>query len=334
MTPNEHPFAAMIRQIGKGKKGRRDLSERQAYQAMSNILAGNVTDIQIGAFLMLMRVKEECNDELVGFVRAIEDFYRPAQSDSSDVIDIAWASYSGKRDESAWYILAQLALSTRYRILCHGGPGHTPGRVYSETIYRELGLFNSREVALNGPSYLALRDWAPRLEELMALRFQLGLRSPLNSVLRLCSPVPARCQVMSVFHPRYAPLHQAAAVRLNRHHSVVFKGAGGEAEVRVNANTLLYTSCGVKTTETTMTRSYGAKLAPANPSTKALVDLWQNDRSLDDHQARARETIIQTMTAVLMGYHSADEATARTEAESLWYARNKNRLDYSPQDTL
>jgi anthranilate phosphoribosyltransferase len=49
----EHPFAEFIRILGKGKNGSRPLTQDEAYQAMRMILAGEVEEIQLGAFLML-----------------------------------------------------------------------------------------------------------------------------------------------------------------------------------------------------------------------------------------------------------------------------------------
>jgi anthranilate phosphoribosyltransferase len=40
---------------------------------MRMILAGEVEEIQLGAFLMLMRVKEETPEELAGFVLAVRE---------------------------------------------------------------------------------------------------------------------------------------------------------------------------------------------------------------------------------------------------------------------
>ena len=53
---HEHPFAQYVRVLGKGKKGSRSLTEAEAYDAMSMIMAGQVEDVQLGAFLMLLRV--------------------------------------------------------------------------------------------------------------------------------------------------------------------------------------------------------------------------------------------------------------------------------------
>ncbi|RMA81072.1 glycosyl transferase family protein [Umboniibacter marinipuniceus] len=326
----EHPFAEFIRQIGKGQKGRRDLTEQQAFTAMTAILSNEASATQIGAFLMLMRVKEECEEELIGFVKAIETFYCPSYPQPDIQTDISWSSYSGKRDESNWYVLAQLALSQSYRILVHGGPGHTPGRHYTESVYEHLDLIQTPTPKLNSPAYLALRNWAPKLEELISLRFELGLRSPLNSVLRLCSPVPARLQIMSVFHPRYAPLHQHAAIRLGRDRSLVFKGAGGEAEIRPNANTALFMTHAAMGYDLTLRRKFATKVPPYQPSVNALKALWRQGTSSHDHTTSGEIAIIETMTAVLMAYHHTDYQSAHEESLALWHDRDKNRLDIQP----
>ena len=76
---HEHPFAQFVRILGKGKKGSRPLTEDEAFQAMQMIMQGEVLDVQLGAFLMLLRVKEETAEELLGFVRAVRSSLTPPQ---------------------------------------------------------------------------------------------------------------------------------------------------------------------------------------------------------------------------------------------------------------
>lgn len=55
---NEHAFAQFIRIIGKGKTGRRSLTQQEAQVAMQMILANEIKPLQLGAFLMVLRVKD------------------------------------------------------------------------------------------------------------------------------------------------------------------------------------------------------------------------------------------------------------------------------------
>ena len=63
-------IAAYIKVIGRGKEGARPLPREQAHDLMSQILDGHVTDLEIGAFCLAMRIKGETPDELIGFLQA------------------------------------------------------------------------------------------------------------------------------------------------------------------------------------------------------------------------------------------------------------------------
>ena len=109
----EHPFAQYVRILGKGKSGSRSLTLEEARSAMTMLLNGEVEDVQLGAFLMLLRVKEESPEELAGFVHAVRDSLSlPWLS-----VDLDWASYAGKRRQQAWYLLAALALAKSAQLL-------------------------------------------------------------------------------------------------------------------------------------------------------------------------------------------------------------------------
>ena len=59
MMREPHPFARFINILGRGKSLTRSLTVEEAEEAMAMILAGEVLPEQLGAFLMLLRVKEE-----------------------------------------------------------------------------------------------------------------------------------------------------------------------------------------------------------------------------------------------------------------------------------
>ncbi len=70
MMREPHPFARFINILGRGKTLTRSLTIEEAEEAMAMILRGETLPEQLGAFLMLLRVKEESPAEIAGFVRA------------------------------------------------------------------------------------------------------------------------------------------------------------------------------------------------------------------------------------------------------------------------
>ncbi len=231
----EHPFAQYVRFLGKGRHGSRSLTQLEACEAMRMILAEQVQPIQLGAFLMLMRVKEETPEEVAGFVQAVrETFAIPAGAK----VDLDWSSYAGKRRQLPWFILSALLLAENgVAVFMHGTEGHTPGRIYTREVLQLLGVPVSDSLAHAATSltatnfaYLPLAHLSPKLQEIIELRPLLGLRSPVHTVARLLNPFHAPYLVQGIFHPGYRDIHQEAAMQLEQPHAAVFKGEGGEIE--------------------------------------------------------------------------------------------------------
>lgn len=119
--PGEHAFAPYVRVLGRGKRGSRSFTRHEACHAMGMILRGEVEDVQLGAFLMLMRVKEESPDELAGFVEAVRDQTRVPVGLT---VDVDWSSYAGKRKHAPWFFFSLLLLAdSGLRVFVHGEVG-------------------------------------------------------------------------------------------------------------------------------------------------------------------------------------------------------------------
>ena len=103
-----HPFARFVAILGRGKTKQRDLTLEESREAMAMILRGEAVAEQIGAFLMLLRLKEEAPEEIAGFALGTRDtFQRPADLPK---VDLDWSSYAGKRVQLPWYLLSVMAL--------------------------------------------------------------------------------------------------------------------------------------------------------------------------------------------------------------------------------
>src|SRR5271166_5696325 len=93
MKRQPHPFARFINTLGRGKTLTRSLTIEEAEEAMAMILNGEALPEQLGAFLMLLRVKEESSAEIAGFVRAARATMRPPAN--APPVDVDWSSYAG-----------------------------------------------------------------------------------------------------------------------------------------------------------------------------------------------------------------------------------------------
>ena len=59
-----------IKEIGRGARGAKPLAREQAADLFGQVLDGNVTDLEIGAFCLAMRIKGETPEEMAGFLDA------------------------------------------------------------------------------------------------------------------------------------------------------------------------------------------------------------------------------------------------------------------------
>ena len=320
----EHPFAQFIRIIGKGKTGARSLTYDEAYQAFSMILRNEVLDVQLGAFLMLLRVKEESVEELAGFVQATRDQlqFKPLQ------VDLDWSSYAGKRRHYPWFLLAALTLAKHgYKVVMHGASGHTINRLYTEQALQYLDypicqndLDVEQQLAQRNFAYLPLDVISPILSELINLRNVMGLRSPIHTLARLINPFNAKATMQAIFHPAYRSSHQQAAFQLGYQNSAVIKGEGGEFERNPDAKTLI---CGIK--NGTLYEHELPKLTDNRSPVEEELDLavfkavWLGQQTHEYGEVAITETM--GIALYTMGVCD-DYAVAMQNAQQLWQNRH------------
>ncbi|BCR24494.1 glycosyl transferase family protein [Aquipseudomonas alcaligenes] len=320
VTPPEHPFAQFVRILGKGKRGARSMTREEAREAMGMLLDGQVEDTQLGAFLMLLRHKEESAEELAGFTEAL----RARLQAPTIRVDIDWPTYAGKKRHLPWYLLAIKALAASgVRILIHGGGAHTAGRLYSEQLLQALeiplcGDWSEVGEALDEHSlaFIPLGAWAPQLQRMIDLRNTLGLRSPIHSLARLLNPLGARVGLQSIFHPGYQAVHREASQLLGDH-AIVIKGEGGEIEVNPDGICHLYgTENGAKWDEEWPALSAQRHVKPDSLDPQHLLAFWRGE--VEDSYGRL--AVLSTLALALRGLGEPREA-AFARAEAIWQAR-------------
>ncbi len=230
----EHPFAQYIKTLGKGRHGSRALTQSEAYEAMRMILAEEVEPIQLGAFLMLLRVKEETSEELAGFVRAAREAV--PMPDETPKVDLDWSCYAGKRRQLPWYVLSALLLASRGISVMMHGTSSGADRVHAPDALKALGITQSASildafarVKEEKFAFLGFETLNPKLKQIMDLRPLFGLRTPVHTIARMLNPSSASLSIQGIFHPGYLESHQGAGLILGEN-IVILKGEGGEAE--------------------------------------------------------------------------------------------------------
>jgi anthranilate phosphoribosyltransferase len=326
---DEHPFAQYVRILGKGKNGARPLTQKEAYQAMRMILANEVEPVQLGAFMMLMRVKEETREELAGFIQAARDSFQLPTGMAQ--VDLDWSSYAGKRRHLPWFLLATLLLAENgIKVFMHGTRGHTNGRIYTDDVLPYLGIQCAQsfeeaaeQIKQHHFAYLPLARLSNKLHEIIELRPLMGLRSPIHTVVRMINPFNAPYMMQGIFHPSYRAVHQEAALLLKQPHLAVIKGEGGEIERDPDLECLVQSVHDDKLVDETwppLFQQRHVKEDVMNP--QHLVALWRGE--IEDEYAEG--TVISTTAIALRLMAKADSIeAAEAKARHFWLNRLKNK---------
>jgi len=320
LTPAEHPFAQFVRILGKGKRGARSLTREEAAQAMGMLLDGETEDTQLGAFLMLLRHKEESAEELAGFTDAVRcRLHAPALQ-----VDLDWPSYAGKKRHLPWFLLAAKALAdSGVRIFMHGGGMHTAGRLYSEQLLELLDIalchdWDQAAAALEQRqlAFMPLGDWMPGLQRMIDLRNVLGLRSPIHSLARILNPLQASCGLQSIFHPGYQAVHRDASQLLGDH-VIVIKGEGGEIEINPDSPCQLLVTCAEGSWEEEWPAFFAQRhVKPAQLEPAKLLAVWQGHETCE----YGLQAVISTIAMALCGL-GLPRQEAFSRAREIWDGR-------------
>ncbi len=201
-----------IKDIGRGKDGARALKREQAYDLMSQVLDGQVTDLELGAFALAMRIKGETIDETAGFLQATTERCLPIVTTRPAVV---LPSYNGARKlPNLTPLLALLLAQEDIPVLVHGMP-EDPGRVTTAEIFHDLGLAVARDPAdvasawaRHEPVYIRTDVLCPPLARLLDARWTIGLRNSGHTVAKLLDPCAAgsAMRVVNYTHPEYGQM--------------------------------------------------------------------------------------------------------------------------------
>lgn len=226
-------IAAYLKIIGRGSKGAGDLDRDQAREIFTQILSGQVSDLELGAFCIAMRIKGESVAELMGFMDAMEPEIQFLDLGSRPAIILP--SYNGARKQANLTpLLAGLLSGLGFTTLVQGVE-HDPARVTSYEIFTALdwpilqdGSDLSALLNLQQPIFCPVRVISPALQKLLDIRALIGLRNTSHVLAKLINPTKnSAWQISNYTHPEY-PEKLREYFQLRLAHAILIRGHEGE----------------------------------------------------------------------------------------------------------
>ena len=223
-----------IKEIGRGKDGARPLSQAQAADLMGQVLDGQVSDLELGAFCIAMRIKGETPEEMAGFLDATEQRLTKVQICPTPPghAAVVIPSYNGARKLPVLTPLLALLLARQgLPVLIHGTATEN-ARVYTAAVLAELEVPVLQAADALAPGQVAFCPTAlllPGLQRLLEVRRVLQLRNPAHSLVKLMQVCSGpQVLVTSYTHPEYA-VAMEQVLCLRRSSALLSRGTEGEA---------------------------------------------------------------------------------------------------------
>ena len=215
-------FAHFIREIGRGKEGARDLEFAEAQQLYGAMLDGGVSDVELGAIMIALRMKGEAIEEMAGFMAAVNERLYALDCPRDRIRPVVIPSYNGARKgANLTPLMAMLLQRFDIPVLVHG-PIEGYGRVTSAQILREFGILpvtsrvQANQQLKDGQlTFVPSSVISPGLAQLLSLRGRLGLRNSAHSLVKMIDPFAGRGLVLAAAtHPEYLEMMRDLLAKL------------------------------------------------------------------------------------------------------------------------
>lgn len=224
----------------------KNLDFYEAQDLMNEITSGNVTNAQIAAVLVGLRMKRETADEIAGFAKVMkEKSIRINPSIEGNLVDTCGTGGAELKTFNISTISAFVAAGAGISVAKHGNRSFT-SVCGSADVLEALGAnINLRPEQVEkviervGIGFLFAPLFHPSMKYTLEPRKEMGIRTIFNILGPLTNPANAKCQVIGVFSKELVNKMAVALKRLNIKKALVVFGEGGLDELSTLGKTFV-----------------------------------------------------------------------------------------------
>lgn len=214
------------------------LQVHEAEEVMDQIMSGELTDAQISAYLMGLRMKGETRAEIVGSARAMRAKAAKVPTKANgDLLDTCGTGGDKSGTFNISTAAAFVAAGAGARVAKHGNRAAT-SKCGSADVLAELGVnldLTPEQVGKCvdevGIGFLFAPKMHPAMKHAIGVRREIGVRTIFNILGPLTNPAGATCQLMGVFAADMTDLLAHVLNELGSKSAVVVNGYGGLDEL-------------------------------------------------------------------------------------------------------
>lgn len=182
-----------------------DLEEDEMIQIMENIMNGSVSESQIGAFLVALRMKGESISEITGAAKVMRAKSKKVHCSHPVVIDLCGTGGDMQGTFNISTVASFITVGAGVAVAKHGNRS-VSSKVGSADMLEKLGVnididSQGAEKCLNktGFTFLFAPLYHPAMKNVGKPRKEIGIRTIFNILGPLTNPVSLKHQVMGVY---------------------------------------------------------------------------------------------------------------------------------------
>ncbi len=223
--------------------GQLDLTTEEMQAVMRQIMTGQCTDAQIGAFLMGMRMKSETIDEIVGAVQVMRELAEPVRFAPEKLVDTCGTGGDGMNIFNVSTAASFVVAAAGGKVAKHGNRA-VSGKSGSADLLEAAGVYLdltpeqvARSVDTVGVGFMFAPAHHGAMKHAAGPRRELGLRTLFNILGPMANPAGVRHQVLGVFSKALCRPMAEVLLRLGSKHVLVVHAQDGLDEISLAAPT-------------------------------------------------------------------------------------------------
>ena len=221
------------------------LTRAEAAGTMTDIMSGEATEAQIGAFIAALRLTGETPETIAGCAEVMRANATPIQCDDANAIDIVGTGGDGAHTFNISTTSAFVIAGAGVTVAKHGSYG-VSSKCGSANVLAELGVNLQYSparmeecLAEIGIAFLFAPALHPAMKHVVGPRRELGIWSIFNILGPLCNPAGVKNGIMGVFSPELVPIVSDACAQLEMNHQFIVHGNDGLDEFTTTTTTMV-----------------------------------------------------------------------------------------------
>ena len=298
----------MIREAIDTLVSGRSLDMEDAGTVMREIMEGEATPAQLGAFLTALRLKGETAQEMAGMAAVMREKVLKVEVDGT-LVDTAGTGGDGKGSFNISTAAAFVAAASGLKVAKHGNRAAS-GSCGSADVLEALGVKIDlgpegvkRCIEEVGMGFMFAQTFHPAMRHAAPVRREIGIRTVFNILGPLTNPAGAQCQLLGIADPSLGDKMAEVLRLLGTHHSLVVHGEDGLDEFSLGARTQMWEVHGGKVRSSTVSpdelnlpRVSVEEIKGGSPEENARI----LRRILQGEESPVRQVVLANSAAVLM----------------------------------